>query len=517
MNHWPTVPASGIAPLPPGLKIAGMGTRLGAWLVDSLILGGFQMGFLMLAVAVGALSVNPEAERQIQAAPLTMPTVPPYQANLPLLAAMLAVFVALVVVYASFFWASYRGLPGQRLFSLQVGSAATGRNLSVRSALLRALVSVGIPFGAFAGVLYGVFAFETSVPWSDVVSQSPGGPAEAWMSTPSGLLLTVAMLLMATWPVLLLIWTAASQTRQGPHDRLAGSLVVGKAATRWAGAGQRPGYPPAFGPGYGPGYGPGFVLPFGMPVPGSPAAMDASPRPSADGESTDPNADQDAPGTSDAPAGSPGSQPGMPLPPGASPWSWPGSWAGPGGDGSTQPPGSDGGPLWLQSGPEPSGPPKAHPATVGRRAAGYLFDCVIVYMSFSLVATLITAAFLPSTATAMDERTYILIGLVGGFMQLAYFTSGWAVWRGTLGQKLMHMSVTEATTGKALGWMDAIVRWAIIQGPFALVTIVPEAIRVIVLFAAMSWAMYLLYTTTTNPDLRGLHDRFLNSQVSLDL
>jgi hypothetical protein len=154
---------------------------------------------------------------------------------------------------------------------------------------------------------------------------------------------------------------------------------------------------------------------------------------------------------------------------------------------------------------------------VGRRAAGYLFDCVIVYMFFSLVATLITAAFLPSTATAIDERTYILIGLVGGFMQLAYFTSSWAVWRGTLGQKLMHMSVTEATTGKALGWMDAVVRWAIIQGPFALVTIVPEAARVIVLFAATSWAMYLLYTTTTNPDLRGLHDRFLNSQVSLDL
>jgi hypothetical protein len=35
--------------------------------------------------------------------------------------------------------------------------------------------------------------------------------------------------------------------------------------------------------------------------------------------------------------------------------------------------------------------------------------------------------------------------------------------------------------------------------------------------AAVVWSMYLLRTTTTDPDLRGLHDRFLNSRVALDL
>jgi hypothetical protein len=145
-----------------------------------------------------------------------------------------------------------------------------------------------------------------------------------------------------------------------------------------------------------------------------------------------------------------------------------------------------------------------------------LFDCVIVYMSFSLIATIVTAAFLPSTTTTIDERTYILLGLVGGFMQLAYFAAAWAVWQGTLGQRLMHMRVGNATTGKALSWMDALVRWAVLQGPFALFTIVPNAARLPVLLAASSWALYLLYTTTTNADKRGLHDRFLNSRVSLE-
>jgi uncharacterized RDD family membrane protein YckC len=149
--------------------------------------------------------------------------------------------------------------------------------------------------------------------------------------------------------------------------------------------------------------------------------------------------------------------------------------------------------------------------------AAYLFDCVIVYMVFVLIQTIIAVALLPADTTTLDERTYILLGLVGGFWQLAYFTSGWAVWRGTLGQKLMHMEVTEATTGKALGWLDSVVRWAVLQGPFALVTIVPEAARLLVLMAATTWIMYLLYTTSKDPDVRGLHDRFLNSKVTLAL
>jgi uncharacterized RDD family membrane protein YckC len=169
------------------------------------------------------------------------------------------------------------------------------------------------------------------------------------------------------------------------------------------------------------------------------------------------------------------------------------------------------------SGGESDARQKLHAATVGRRIAGYLIDCVIVYMVFSLAAAGVAAALLPSGAATIDERTYILLGLVGGSLQLAYFTVGWAVWQGTLGQRLLHMRVADATTGKSLGWMDAIVRWAILQGPFALATIVPEVARLFVLMAAVVWSMYLLRTTTTDPDLRGLHDRFLNSRVALDL
>jgi uncharacterized RDD family membrane protein YckC len=162
--------------------------------------------------------------------------------------------------------------------------------------------------------------------------------------------------------------------------------------------------------------------------------------------------------------------------------------------------------------------PKIHSATVGRRLAAYLFDCVLVYMIYSLSATLIITAFLPTTnTTTIDERTYILMGLVGGLEQLVYFASGWALGQGTLGQRLLHLRVADATTGKSLTWMDGVVRWAVLQGPFALVTIAPSAIRTVVLAVAASWAVSLLYTTMVDPNQKGLHDRFLNSQVGLDV
>ena len=174
------------------------------------------------------------------------------------------------------------------------------------------------------------------------------------------------------------------------------------------------------------------------------------------------------------------------------------------------------GPVWTIPDGESDAPPKLHAATVGRRVAGYLFDCVIVYMAFEVIGRLLEAAFLPPTATALDERSFILIALVAGFAQMAYFTASWAVFQGTLGQRMMHMRVSDATTGKALGWIDAMVRWAVLQGPFALATIVPEAARIPILLTASSWALYLFYTTSTSPDVRGLHDRFLNSRVALE-
>jgi uncharacterized RDD family membrane protein YckC len=456
-----------------------MGIRIGAWAIDSLILIVFQLVFWMFAFAIGALRINPAAQNQMETAPLTLPTVAPYRANLSLLAVLLALFVVLNVVYAAVCWARLRGMPGQRILSLQVGAVDTGRNLGIGPALLRAVAALGIPLAAVAGVFYGVFAFETSVPWSDVIDPQPGGPAEAWLSGWSGPLV-LALLVAVMWPLALLIWTATSPTRAGAHDRLAGSLVVGKvSAPTWIASTYGPGYDPSRGmSGYGPpGYRPGYwAAPAAPPIAGNSEADQPEPRTATE----------------------PSSQPAMPA--------GPRNELLPGRRG-----GSDEEPVWSQGASD--APPKLQAATVGRRMAAYLFDCVLVYMILAVTASIAEAAFLPSSGAGVDERTRILFGLIGGLEQLAYFTAGWTVWRGTLAQRIMHLQVADATTGKPLPWLDAVVRWAVLQGPFALATIVPDAVVSPVAVAAAAWAAYLWYTTTNDPGQRGLHDRFVNSRV----
>ena len=472
MNSWPTPPGQPKYPLPPGIGLAGMRQRLTAWLIDGLILIGCQLAFWIVAVAVGAVSIDPAAAQQVQASPLVLPTVAPYRANLPLLAVLLVGFVVLNVVYVAVAWARFRGTPGQRVMSLGVASAATGRNLGIGRALIRAVVVVGVPVASLAGLIYGVLAFETSVPWSDVLNPQPGGPAEAWLSTWSDALF-LAIILGVSWPTMLLLSTYLSRMRQGLHDALAGSLVVAQVAwPNWAAHG----YGPAFGAApYGPQAAPG-AWPTGAPPGVPPGAWPPGVLPPAT--------------PSDAPAGEAG--------PAVSPWD---------SERETHP---------LIRTDESDLPPKVVAASVGRRVTAYLFDCALVYLIFGLTESIMAMAFLPSTTAVIDERTFILFGLVGGFEQLAYFAVGWVVWQGSLAQRLMHLRVADATTGKSMGWLDAVVRWAVLQGPFAMVAIAPEAARIVVLLGATSWAIFLLYSTINGSELRGLHDRFLNSRVTQD-
>jgi hypothetical protein len=462
--------------------VASVAARLGAWLVDSLILGVVFVIVVLVAAAAGAIGINAEAERQLEIAPTSLPTVAPYLANLPSLAVFAGFFVLVSVGFATVFVARFRGLPGQLMFSLQVGDAETGRNLRLRLALVRAVVSVGIPSAGAAGLLFSVVALESSVPWSEVVNPQPGGAAETWLASWAAPIL-VAMLALFVWPVVLLISTAASRTHRGLHDLAGRSQVVGRARASFGygrPVGQMPGYPPgAWPPGVMPPTSawPGFdhsagALPGGLDAPSAPAGPDSS---------------------SDA----------APDP--------------------AEPPVLARAPLWTGLRGQDDTPVRLRGATIGRRTAAYLVDTVVVYMIFALIQTILLMTVLKSAAPAdssqvvFDERTSILIGLLGGLLQVIYFVPGWAIWRGTIAQRLMHLDVADASTGKKLGWLDAFLRWAVMQGPIALIAIVPQVARAPMVFVATAWVFYLQYSTQANRNWQGLHDRFVNSRVAQEL
>jgi uncharacterized RDD family membrane protein YckC len=114
----------------------------------------------------------------------------------------IAVLLTIVIdaVYFVLFWTtSGRSTPGMKLFKLQVGDAATGNKLEMAA-------------GAKRWAAYGT--------WIGVLGLVPA-------------LAAVGSLVQVAWTLVLLFTTVTSPTKQGLHDRFAGSAMV-----RPAGAGN---------------------------------------------------------------------------------------------------------------------------------------------------------------------------------------------------------------------------------------------------------------------------------------
>ncbi len=151
----------------PGLIYAGALPRFAAYIVDYLLL--FLISLPILAITSGAGTLG---------------------------GAGLAVALVGIVIDAAYFtllWSSsWRATPGMRLLKLQIGDATTGGQLSQGQAFRRWLV-----FGT----------------WIPSLILEP---------TLSGL----ASLILLGWLLILLATIATSPTRQGLHDRFAGTAIV---------------------------------------------------------------------------------------------------------------------------------------------------------------------------------------------------------------------------------------------------------------------------------------------------
>jgi uncharacterized RDD family membrane protein YckC len=175
-----------------GLRFAEVGPRFVAWLVDVILLG-FVTGIVTIplyAVVLGGFDWR-EFFRAAQ-----LGERPDLMLDGRLLAVTFAaslVTAVLDAVYFVFLWSSGgRATLGMRLLKLQVGNAADGRTLGMPQAFRRWLA-----MGSWLGVL-GV------VP---VVGGFIG-------------------LAQLAWYVVLLVTTGSSPTRQGLHDRFAGTAIV---------------------------------------------------------------------------------------------------------------------------------------------------------------------------------------------------------------------------------------------------------------------------------------------------
>jgi uncharacterized RDD family membrane protein YckC len=162
-------PPQAYAPPPGTLKFGGVLPRVLAYWLDSFLVG------IIVALVGGLLGAIAGS------------------AGFDSLVITTVLSVGTYALYFIGFWTGgSRATPGMRLFHLQVGQAVDGRTLTVGQAVIR-WVALGYPFTLLSVV--------------------------PWFALPvSGLLLL--------WELALLVSTAISPTRQGIHDRIAGSAMV---------------------------------------------------------------------------------------------------------------------------------------------------------------------------------------------------------------------------------------------------------------------------------------------------
>ena len=170
---WVAPPPAPLATGQPGWVIAGVGSRLAAWILDGII--GFFLIFL-LAIAFG----------------IVVAIVSTDATSLPDWVILVAVIAFYYVYFVGFWTGGGKATPGMRLFKLQVANAADGKRLSIEAASIRWLA------------LGYAIALISLIP----------------------ILSAASSLATVIWSIVLLITTSQHAMHQGLHDRWAKSVVV---------------------------------------------------------------------------------------------------------------------------------------------------------------------------------------------------------------------------------------------------------------------------------------------------
>jgi hypothetical protein len=451
-------PASAVALSP---VVAGMGVRLGAWLLDWVIfmLMGAALG--AVATASGVVGENPEAARHLLADPGALPNVPLLTVHLDGLTATAVVWVVLVTVYPALAWARFRCLPGQRLASLQVADQASGANLRLPRALARSFVLNAPLAAALATSTVAVVDIIATYPASDLMANN----SDTYGLINSGRwaeLTSLASLVVWIWPPMLLVSTWMGFRRRGLHDSAGGSVVV--RLVRVPGPWR-----------------------MGQVTAGPPAGRAGDDQP---------------PGRSLPPAQAPAPQ--WPPPPAAD--------GTPGGPSESLRAAGSGWVASAESEPVPGRLAGVHRvAPLNRRVVAYLLDGVLIYAAYGFAMFAVRGAAAGAADVPIPDRDVVIVGLAAGAAQCAYFVATWWMLRGSLGQRVTGLLVVRET-GERLGPLDGMARWAVLQGPLALVIAMPVG-YVLGSIAVAVWAAVLLSSVRQDPLGRGYHDRVAGSRV----
>jgi uncharacterized RDD family membrane protein YckC len=244
MSGWVVPAYQPPVALPPGVMVATMGRRVGAWLLDRLLSGCLLFVPLIMAFATGAVSLDQQALDQLRDAysyePFDQVTAPIFDVNAGALWIVAAVYVGLSMAYFAGSWVAWGGTPGQRILGLRVGRLGDLRKLTIDAAVLRWGLLDGISLVLSTALAVQLVVEMGRMPAQDWLGSAYRYNASSTYDTLAGWSSLVG-LATAIWLIVLLVSAASHMVRRGLHDRLVGSIVVGAvpATPAW------PGYPPS--------------------------------------------------------------------------------------------------------------------------------------------------------------------------------------------------------------------------------------------------------------------------------
>lgn len=304
MSEW-AVPANQgpTAPMPGGYQVAGMGRRVGAWILDRLLAGFLGIIPVVFALATGAVTLNQQAVDQIDWSvrgttnPFVDVTAPLINVHMGPLILAAVVYLALTCLYYAGSWMGMGGTPCQRGLGLRVTDASSGGNLSFDAALLRWALLEGLATAFGALLLILVLDYLAKTPMNQYLGTYTYGAAFRTNSFGSlNVLSSVLSGLSSLWLIVLIVSAGRNPARRGLHDRIVGSIVLASAQVpptarpgysyplpNWPGyqpqgQGYPPPPPPEYSQGYPPPNWPGYTP---QPWPGYPPGSTPTPPPAA--------------------------------------------------------------------------------------------------------------------------------------------------------------------------------------------------------------------------------------------
>ncbi len=146
------------------------------------------------------------------------------------------------------------------------------------------------------------------------------------------------------------------------------------------------------------------------------------------------------------------------------------------------------------------------PAAVVTRVIAYIIDAIVLFIFGAIILGAII-----SDVTIVGGITRAIIYAVLGFL---YFGYSWTAWRASPGQRILGLMTVNAADGAALTWNQATRRWAFLFGPSVLNSLFQlSGLSFIISLLLIGYGIYLLYTTATDPQKQGFHDKQASTLV----